>query len=251
MTSPVEIDQVHGLAVNPGNGSLYAATHNGVLRLPDSDGPQRVGEARQDTMAFAVAGSDHFLASGHPATGQDGPVDLGLIESTDGGRTWKTLSLSGGADFHTLRYGHGTVFGFNSTNGQLLASKDKTTWDKRADIALRDFVISPTDPDMLLATTLDGMARSADGGRTWTPAAGPQLALLSWPSSSVLWAVTAGGDVMRSSDGGSGWKPTGRVEGTPTAFAAHDADLFVAVQEGGVLRSSDAGATWTPAYPSP
>ncbi len=248
-TSAAGIDHVHGLGVNPGDGSLYAATHSGVFRFPEGDTPQRVGEAQHDTMGFTVAGADHFLASGHPAPGQDGPAHLGLIESTDGGRTWKTLSLSGGADFHALRYRHDTVFGLNSTNGQLLASRDKTTWDKRADIAVRDFAVSPTDPDTLLATTLDGMARSVDGGRTWAPASGPQIELLNWPTSEALWGITATGDVMRSSDSGATWTPTGRAEGEPTAFAAHEADLFVAVRARGILRSSDAGATWTQVHP--
>lgn len=41
-------------------------------------------------MGFTVAEAKTFLASGHPAPGTDGPGHRGLIESTDGGRTFST-----------------------------------------------------------------------------------------------------------------------------------------------------------------
>jgi hypothetical protein len=223
---------------------LYAATHDGVFQLPAHGAARRIGDGHQDTMGFTIAGANHFLASGHPADGQGGPARLGLIESTDGGVTWRTLSLRGGADFHALRYRHSTVYGYNSVTGQVMVSRDKATWDTRATTALRDLVVSPSQPDILLGTGQRGLLRSTDGGRTWTSAGGPPVMLLDWQSDDGLWAVTATGDVLRSTDAGTAWSATGRLPGPPTAFAAHNDDLYAAVHERGIVHSRDGGATW-------
>jgi hypothetical protein len=248
--APVRIDHVHGLGVNPADGTLYAAAHNGVFQLRTGGAARRVGNGQQDTMGFTVAGANHLLASGHPAPDQGGPANLGLIESTDGGVTWRELSLRGGADFHALRYRHDTVYGYNSTNGQLVASKDRTTWQTRTTMALRDFVISPATPDTLLATTRQGLQRSTDAGRTWTPTGANQpVLLLDWEQTDRLWAVTTGAELLRSSDAGTTWSTAGRLPGPATAFAVNGNDLYTSVQGRGIFRSFDAGATWNQAYP--
>src|SRR5512146_2926265 len=91
---------VHGVDVNPADGTVYLATHDGLFRYGGS-GPQRVGPVI-DLMGFAVVGPDHFYASGHPGEGADLPDPVGLIESTDAGRTWRALSRQGKSDFHTV-----------------------------------------------------------------------------------------------------------------------------------------------------
>jgi hypothetical protein len=49
-----------------------------------------------------------------------------------------------------------------------MVSSDREKWESRSTLALRDFAVSPTDPDAVLATTERGLARSADGGRTFS-----------------------------------------------------------------------------------
>jgi hypothetical protein len=248
-TEPVALTHVHGLGINPADGKLYVATHNGLYQLAATGGAARlVGEGRQDTMGFTIAGPNLFLASGHPAPGQGGPPHLGLIESTDAGTTWTTLSLPGQADFHALRFRHNTVYGYNSVGGQLVASTDKTTWQTRASMPLRDFDVSPTDQHTLLATTETGLQRSNDGGATWTQAGGPPLILLAWEAADRLWGLTTAGDLLRSADGGTTWNRSGKLAGQTTALAAHDGTLYAAVHERGIYRSGDGGATWTQIY---
>ncbi|SCG46154.1 F510_1955 family glycosylhydrolase [Micromonospora halophytica] len=240
-----EFGHVHGLGVNPRDGQLYAATHHGVFRITGS-GPTRVGEGRQDTMGFTVTGPDEFLASGHPAHGEAGPAHLGLIGSTDAGRTWRTLSLAGEADFHLLRQAGDTVYGLDSTSGALMASADRATWERRARVEADDLAVDPARPDTLLVTGEQGVRRSTDGGRTWSPVGGPAVLLLHW-STRELVGVAADGQILRSTDAAASWTPTGgRATDAPVALTAHEGRLYLATRDARVLRSDDAGKTWHP-----
>ncbi|NJP35803.1 F510_1955 family glycosylhydrolase [Micromonospora thermarum] len=241
----VALSHVHGMAVNPADEQLYVATHHGVVRVSDPEAVY-VGEGRQDTMGFTVIGPDHFLASGHPAPGAAGPRHLGLIESTDGGRTWRSVSLSGQADFHALRSADGVTYGVDSTSGSLLASSDRLTWQKRSEIDAYDLAVQPGRPDTLLAATERGLQRSNDGGRSWTSAGGPAFVLLHWASRERLHAITADGQILVSTDAATWSRTAGRVPDAPVAFTTHGGVLFVATDDGRILTSADAGATWHP-----
>ena len=139
------MEHIHGIGIDPESDAIYAGTHHGLFRIEDGSAT-RVGNRVQDFMGFTVAGPDHFLASGHPGEGQGGHNSVGLIESTDGGQTWRELSLAGEADFHALEYHHGRVYGLNSMTGQLLVSEDKQSWQELGtksgspDIPVGDFL---------------------------------------------------------------------------------------------------------------
>ena len=47
-----------------------------------------------DLMGFAVAPDGTYYASGHPGAGVDLPQPVGLITSTDAGRTWRVASAA-------------------------------------------------------------------------------------------------------------------------------------------------------------
>lgn len=245
-SSADRLSHVHAMAVNPADEQLYVATHDGVVRVSDSEAVQ-VGEGRQDTMGFTVIGRNHFLASGHPAAGKAGPANLGLIESTDAGLTWRPVSLSGQADFHSLRSVAGFTYGLDSTTSSLLATNDLRTWQARSKIEALDLAVEPGRPATLLATTEQGLQRSVDGGRTWTGAAGPPLLLLEWADQNRLHGIAADGRVLLSVDGGAAWSATGgKVPDAPAAFTTHGDLIFLATRDGRVLRSGDAGVSWQP-----
>lgn len=241
------LEHIHGLGVNPADGDLYAGSHHGVFRIPGNGEPEQVAGRTQDFMGFTVVGPDHFLASGHPGPDDtEQPPHLGLIESTDGARTWTPRSLSGEVDFHALEARHDLVYGYDSQTGQLMVSADKQDWDRRAQLPLADIAVSPDDPDVVLATTQDGPARSSDGGRTFTPINGaPLLVLLDWPAGKRLVGVAPDGAVHTSDDGGKTWTALGTVPGHPAALTTHaGAEVYVAT-ESGIHRSTDNGKTFT------
>jgi hypothetical protein len=239
---------VHGLAVDPADGQLLAGTHFGAFRVGRDGELEQFGPV-QDFMGFSVAGPGHYLASGHPGADQGGPGNLGLIESTDGGQTWNTVSLEGEADFHTLKARHGRVYG--SSGGQLFVSEDKKNWEQRASIPLADLAVSPDDPDTLIVTTQQGLGISTDGGRQFEALPGaPALLLLTWTENGTLVGVDPNGTVHVSDDGGRTWSERGNAGGQPGALTAtDDADeIFVATREGQVVESSDGGTTFQIRY---
>lgn len=240
------LEHIHGLGIDPADDTLYAASHHGVFRIPTDGEPERVSEV-QDTMGFTIVGPNRFLGSGHPGPQDtDRPPHLGLIESTDAGRTWRTLSLSGEVDFHALEAKHDRAYGYDSQSQQLMVSTDRQTWDRRAQLPMADFAVHPTNPDELLATTQQGLARSTDGGATFTPVPDtPTLLLVDWPAEDVLVAVAPDGAVHHSTDGGATWTPGGAVPGAPEAMATHDTSEVYVATETGIHHSTDGGNTFT------
>lgn len=246
---------VHGLGINPKDGALYAATHTGLFRIPESGVAERIADRHQDTMGFTVAGPDRFLGSGHPdmrdyRAGRL-PALLGLVESSDAGATWQSRSLSGKADFHALRAAHGRIYGFDSTSGAFMVSDDGMTWETRATVPIRDFAVSPSDPDLVVATSQRGTLRSRDGGRSWAVLTAPPLVLLDWATQDTLWAAAADGVIFRSADGGDSWVQRGALGGPPEALLAAAGTLYAAVHEQGIFRSDDGGVTWRLHYRDP
>lgn len=240
---------MHGLGINPADGSLFIATHTGLFRTPAGERrAERVGKSAQDTMGFTVAGPDRFLGSGHPDGRDELPPFLGLIESRDAGRTWKPVSLLGKADFHVLEAAGDHVYGFGSDwesrEARFLVSTDGgRRWKRRAPPEpLFSLALNPEDPERLLASGELGIHESSDGGRTWRQRS-DQSGLLAWPAPDTLVLVDGRGEVKVSSDARV-WNVVGNVEGPPAAFEAERDGLYVALHDGTVKRSSDGGRTW-------
>lgn len=251
------VEHVHGLGIDPADDSLYVATHFGTFRIPDGGEAVRVGESFQDTMGFTVAGPGRFLGSGHPdvaglRAGQPGL--LGLIESTDGGATWQSLSLAGEVDFHALAFAHDRVYGWDSSGGRFMVSDDLTTWDTRAAIDLYGFAVDPDDSGHVIGASPEGLVQSTDDGATWSSLAGPPVVTLSWDAEAGLWGVTVDGTTHHSDDAGATWDTAGRLPGEPQALLATDEALWAAAADGhrtGIYRSDDDGATWELRYRDP
>jgi photosystem II stability/assembly factor-like uncharacterized protein len=238
---------IHGLGINPADGSLMIATHAGLFRAPaGAQRASRVGDRWQDTMGFTVVGPDRFLGSGHPDLQDDLPPLLGLIRSTDAGKNWTSVSLLGEADFHVLRASDRRIYGLNATDGRLYVSSDRgRTWSRRAPPAATvDLVPAPDDADHLVASTERGVFASPDAGQTWSPGSDRRAGLVAWPARDALFLVDGRGTVHRSADAGATWKAVGHTGGQPAAFAANGAELYVALHTNEVKVSRDGGRSW-------
>lgn len=246
-TSGQAVAHIHGLGVDPGDQSLLIATHNGLFRAPDGKPrAQRVGESTQDTMGFTVAGPNRYLGSGHPGVESDGPSMLGLIESRDGGHAWRPVALSGQVDFHILRVAGRRVYGFDSTSGRLLVSRDRgRSWASGTPPGpLIDLAVDPQDQRHLVASTDEGLWESQDGGAEWQQVS-ETVGLLAYRSS-ILHVIEADGRALESDDDGRSLRRTGALGSRPVALVAADGRLFAATESSEVKQSQDGGRTWNP-----
>ncbi|MDQ4051339.1 MAG: exo-alpha-sialidase [Actinomycetota bacterium] len=244
-SAPVaQMEHIHGIGVDPDNGAIYAGTHYGLFRIEDGTAT-RVADRVQDFMGFTVAGPDHFLASGHPGEGQGGHGSVGLIESTDAGKTWQELSLGGEADFHALEYRHGRVYGLNAMTGQLLVSDDMESWEELSREPIADFAVSPKDANVLIATTPRGLVQSNDGGGTFEVVPGaPLMEFVGWAEDGTLAGVTPEGVVYTADSPAGDWTEGGNVGGRPEALTVHSAEEIYGAANGAILVSTDGGATF-------
>lgn len=240
---------VHGLGVDPADGALFIATHTGLFRSGAGDRTAvRVGGSFQDTMGFTVVGPSRFLGSGHPDLREDLPPLLGLIESTDAGETWEPVSLLGDADFHTLRFAHGRVYGYDVTNDRLLVSRDRgRTWSELSRPGpIADLAVDPSDAAHLIAAAQSQLGpalfESLDGGASWKPVAS-LTGLLAWPDQDRLYVVSPGGEVFAMPEGRR-LELRGKTGGEPAALIADGPDLYVALHDGTIERSTDGGRSW-------
>ena len=240
-------EHVHGISRDPGSGKVNLATHVGLFVLQSDASWQRVGP-EVDLMGFAVGGAGTFYASGHPAAGVDLPSPVGLMKSTDAGRTWTSLSRGGESDFHALTASTEGVIAFD---GVLRTTVDGKTWATGDLTAPPRTLAAAPDGSQVLATTNQGLLSSTDQGRTWAPvASAPELFLTAWADSKTVVGVTTQGGVAFSQDAGRSWKTgVAKVSSAQAVSASRDKagvlEILV-VTDTGVMQSTDDGATLTP-----
>ena len=239
-------EHVHGMSRDPGSGKVNLATHEGLFVLQPNGSWQQVGP-KVDLMGFAISGPGTFYASGHPADGVDLPAPVGLIKSTDAGRTWTVMSLGGQSDFHALTASSTGVTGFD---GALRTTSDGKKWSQGGLSVEPSSLAAAPDGSQVLATTAKGLFRSTDAGATWAPlASAPPLLMTAWADSKTVVGVTNQGDLVVSRDAGSSWKSgAAKLTSAEAICASRDKagvlEILVATDKG-VVQSLDDGATLT------
>jgi hypothetical protein len=102
--SPQKIEHVHGIGYPGNDDGLYVASHNGLKIYKDGEWLETAAQ-NHDYMGFQAT-EDGFFASGHPEKGEDLKDPLGLVKSTDKGRTLEKIAFYGESDFHFLSAGY-------------------------------------------------------------------------------------------------------------------------------------------------
>lgn len=244
---------IHALELNPADGSLWAATHDGVVQVGVDAQRARQGGGRQDITGFAVAGPDLFLGGGHPDVRDAGPSRLGMISSTDRAVSWQPVSLGGEVDFHLLSASENTVYGWDADTGTVLHSANGGLgWRRGASLSITDLDIDPRDATHVVAATPSGLQRSIDGAATFSlvsPQPPRRLVFVdhvvqAGGGGGFPWLVglDPAGGVWGLADGQ--WSSTGSLPGPPVAFTALGPYRYVAAVGDVVLTCEDGGQTW-------
>jgi photosystem II stability/assembly factor-like uncharacterized protein len=228
-------------AIDPQGDRVLLATHHGLFEVGDDGDTTHIGPV-MDLMGFAVRGPGHFIASCHPGPGVDLPQPVGLIESTDAGRTWQPLSRQGQSDFHALTVGESGVLGYDGT---LVRSADGKEWEELTIPAQPASLAASPDGRSVLATTQQGLLKSPDGGTTWDPVDGaPLLQIVDWADAISVVGVDPSGQVWSSADAGATWRAGPRLGAAPQAIAAdleHGSWRILVVTAAALLESVDGG----------
>jgi hypothetical protein len=250
---------IGSVSVNPGDGSIFMGTNTGLFQVPKAGGkPVKVtgqlktpnGEgAVSEALVAEFTGPDELLASGHPSGDSTLPPALGLIRSSDAGKTWESVSELGTSDFHALSRAGDILVAPLYGQGQILLSRDdgKTFEPRVAPMALVDLAADPGDSKRWVATSESGIFVSEDEGKTWRQRDPTPNVRLAWHESGDLFRIDPGGPVKVSGDGGETWEDRGSTGGEPQALTVDKAGaLYAATLDGKVQKSEDGGKTWKP-----
>jgi len=169
------LHHVHGLAFTPDGAALVVPAHTGLAVYRDGRWTRSPMPAH-DLMGFSTA-DRAIYSSGHPAPNTPLANPLGLVKSTDGGKTWQRLGLGGEADFHEIAAGHrsGAVYVVNAAPnsrmprpGIYFTTDDGQAWKRSEAAGLAAQVIGiaahPTEARTVAVGTLGGLYLSRDFG---------------------------------------------------------------------------------------
>ena len=261
LTKPAPL--VNALDIDPTTGDFLLTTNRGFYRIdPGTSRVTKVNatvDARGESSALgtfleiAVAPSGRLVGSGHPDRQGSLPSVLGLMESGDGGRSWRVVSRLGAADLHKIVFKHDRMYAIDAVAGALLQSRDagKTFGEQFTPVGvpINDFEVDPANPGRIVAASESALYRSDNAGRTWKLLANNFGIRLAWPAPDSLYRALKDGAVQRSADGGATWQSSGRVGGEPYEFKAVSRhELYLALSDGTILRTQDRGQTWRESF---
>ncbi len=215
--------------VQVSHGKIYAATDQGFFSVARNAGNQSwelLGFENQICQTFLIIDENEIIVS--LVDWQD-DSQTGLYKTTDGGQTWVEFTN-----------------GFGGDEGVE---------------AVNDIIADPNDPTTLYASGQYVVARSTDGGLSWTPifgfwqgfASGIDVVRVNPQNSDHIWAggqnAIEQGIVMFSSDGGAEWNewlnllPAPSVAKEIIFHPNRPAEVYIGM-EGGLIMTPNNGNDW-------
>lgn len=171
-----DIDHIHGAGFS--GDSLYIATHTGIMSHDGQNWYATTGN-NHDYMGFSMI-KDGFYSSGHPEEGSDLKNPLGLIKSTDEGKTLNQLAFYGESDFHYLTAGYKSkaIYVINEEpnseleTGMYYTLDEGKTWESSKLAGIKSDSIGgisahPKTEEMISISTKNGLYLSKDNGNNF------------------------------------------------------------------------------------
>ncbi|MBI1777063.1 MAG: hypothetical protein HYR63_17130 [Proteobacteria bacterium] len=229
--------RVRALAIDPSNAShmIMGGVGGGIWSSSDGGANWRAvndfsANLAVSHIAFAPGNSSVvYAATGEGFFNVDAIRGAGIFKSTDGGQTWIQLSATNPANDSIWYY-------------------------------VNRLAINPTNNNIVLAATNNGVYRTSDGGVSWTKMTTLRRLIVAIDPNNSNNAIAGGGGsdsgagtIIYSRDAGATWSSTSvtvvsggkRVE---LAYAPATSGLIYASVEnnsGEIYKSSDGGATWS------
>lgn len=238
---------VHSLAFVDDDPSRLLFGHHGGISASDDGGRswQSLG-TRSDAMSLGAASDGSIVIAGHEV----------LAASRDGGRTWENIPAAlPSLDIHGFARDPGTparMWAYLATGGLWESRDGGLAWERvQQENVLFPVAVSASGATRLFGVTVNGLASSDDGGRTWRSVATPEIypiaSLAATTDGRVLVAAGQGG-LARSDDGGATWSelPFDREEPAAIAVTASGQTIGVVTRSTDFFRSDDGGRTWPP-----
>jgi hypothetical protein len=234
------ISHIH--SVRAFGDQVILGTHEGVFRYVDQKTVIKMGTENFDSMGLSVFGTKLF-SSGHPGPGSKLPEPVGLLISTDSGKSWKKSGLQGEVDFHLLESAATDMYGVDSGSGNLLYSKNSgKSWTSRGKNLVSDIAINPAKVGSAMALR-DGKLISTQNSFTKMRAVDSKLTFSSidWLADSLL--ATSGKSLYRSADLGLTWK---KMSDFPEAASTvtQSSKIIAVVAGNSIYKSTDGGKTF-------
>jgi photosystem II stability/assembly factor-like uncharacterized protein len=246
--SPVaalQLIHAHAVLIDS-SGDYWLGHHEGLLKSGDARSWRSAGLDGDVTAIVVSPDGSQRVALGR---------DVQAV-STDGGNTWMPLDHDlPGTDVRGGAIGGTGIWAYVAGAG-VFRSQDGVRWQATGPPVAQDVSAVAALPaaggDIVFLAFGGGLVRSADGGRTWAPAAGAaNLALAGVvrtvtldPSRGLLYAGTSQG-LFRSASSGAEWTKLPFV-GSPAAIGARGDRLLVVDDQGHLFVSNDSGGTWAP-----
>lgn len=230
-------------------GALFVGGHEGVGRSSNDGRTWKQIETLTGADAMGWAKVDNSIwVGGHPGLfkSTDGGTTFTKVKGT-----------SDVADAHALGGAAGILYAASPRLGVVASTDGGRSWTRRNPSAGQSFMgtmlVDPTDPDRVIAPDMAGpLVETRNGGKSWTPLGGPAGAIAAaWNPLDRREIVSVGMDgAAVSDDDGQTWQDLPLPDMTrAVTFSADGKALVAAALDGDravLFRSIDRGRTWAP-----
>jgi photosystem II stability/assembly factor-like uncharacterized protein len=226
LTMLKDLSHIHHLEAH--ESKVLLGTHEGLFEYVGKGKVRPIGVSDDDFMGLTSDGKN-FFRSGHPGMKSKLPNPVGLMRSTDNGKSWKSISLKGQVDFHFLESANGEIYGVDSGSGNLFYSQDSgEKWDIIGANEFSDIAISPSIKKRAFALNGDVLIRTNNSfGKTSPIKTGLIPRFIEWSDQGVF--VASKNQIITSKNEGKSWQSLKSFSGQISALSISKKIIVVAV----------------------
>lgn len=173
-----KIEHMHGVGYAGNQNAIFFATHEG-LRIYYDKTWYKTKKENNDYMGFSAT-QNGFYSSGHPGSDSTLINPIGLVKTSDYGKTFTKLGFEGKSDFHYMAagYSHNAIYVVNEQQhsnlgtGMYVTTDEGESW-KRSKLGgtipnqVMGMATHPKKEEWLALSSPEGVFLSTDYGNTF------------------------------------------------------------------------------------